>query len=112
MLMMESLLFLVIFFCMDCTTCLCVLNLHLLSTICRTALFILHGPVNGFRIINFDLFNSEHGTGVAQWVFHVTIVGNNKVHFTIRNLLTFSGGALDSQLTSKANFGHSYYVCG
>ena len=47
------------------------------------------GPVDGFRIINFDLFNHELGAGVAQGVFRVTNVGNNQVRFTIRNLLTF-----------------------
>ena len=26
------------------------------------------GPVDGFRIINFDLFNSELGTGVARGI--------------------------------------------
>ena len=47
------------------------------------------GPVDGFRIINCNLFNRELGTGVAQGVFRVTSVGNNKVHFAIRNLVTF-----------------------
>ena len=47
------------------------------------------GPVDGFRIINCNLFNRELGAGIAQGVFRVTSVGNNQVHFAIRNLITF-----------------------
>ena len=74
-LMMESLLFLVILFCMDCTTCLCILNVHYISNIP-----VHTGPVDGFRIINFDLFNSaftlQKKTGCFNhWV--VTLVAGD-----------------------------------
>ena len=58
------------------------------------------GPVDGFGIINCDLFNREIGAGVAQGVFRVTDVGNDEVHFAIRNLLTFPANPGLSQRTN------------
>lgn len=46
--------------------------------------------VDGFAIINLDLFNRELGHGLAQGVFRVTHLGDRKgVHYVIRNLITF-----------------------
>ena len=59
------------------------------------------GPVDGFGIINCDVFHRQIGPGVAQGVFRVTDVGNNQVHFAIRNLLTFPANPGLSQLTSS-----------
>ena len=45
--------------------------------------------VDGFAIINLDLFSRELGHGLAQGVFRVTPLGDGNIHYVIRNLLTF-----------------------
>lgn len=49
-------------------------------------------PVDGFGILNFDLYNRDLGEGVAQGVYRVTETGEDgKVHLSIRNVYTFPG---------------------
>ena len=45
--------------------------------------------VDGFAIINLDLFNRELGRGLAQGVFRVSPLGDGTTHYVIRNLITF-----------------------
>ena len=47
--------------------------------------------VDGFGVINCDLFNRELGSGTAQGLYRATSVGENRFHYTYRNLYTFPG---------------------
>lgn len=45
--------------------------------------------VDGFATLNFDLYSSELGPGIAQGVFRITPLGDGIIHYNIRNLYTF-----------------------
>ena len=45
--------------------------------------------VDGFLTINFDLYSSKLGPGLAQGVFHVTPLGDGNIQYVGRILFTF-----------------------
>ena len=44
--------------------------------------------VDGFATLNFDVYSSELGPGIAQGIFHITPLGDGTIRYNIRNLYT------------------------
>ena len=45
--------------------------------------------VDGFATLNFDVYSSELGPGIAQGIFRTTPLGDGTIRYNIRNLYTF-----------------------